>query len=377
MSDRPRLLFISNLFPDADEPYRGLDNVTVLHQLRDRWDISVIALRPSLSAWWDGKQCWQPRLIDECFSPTFLPVRYVPKVGSRFNHWLIVQRLVPLLSQSTADVILSAWLYPDACAVVQSSHKPCVLIAQGSDVHQYLDDHVRRNAILDASSKASAIITRSRSLASLLNQAGVEQTRLHPIHNGVDTEVFFPSSKPEARSQLNLAHDRKLVLFVGNLLHVKNPHLLLRAFARLPENHDLVLAGKGPLHDELAALAAELGIATRTRFLGPQNSGQIAAWMRAADVLCMTSHNEGLPNVVLEARACGLPVVATDVGGIHEVIDDESKGFLTPPGDVDALVAALNKVITRNQSAVSGEDLSWRHCADQYDRLLLQARASR
>ena len=371
MNSKPRLLFVSNLFPDATEPYRGLDNVTVLHHLRDRWDIQVIALRPSLRSWLGRSREWTLRPIDECFNPIFLEAPYVPKFGSRFNHQLMQRRLAPVLRSHSADVVLAAWLYPDAWAVTQSAEKPCVLIAQGSDVHRYLKDSARRATILEAVGKASATITRSRSLATLLAEAGADSSRLHPIHNGVDTSMFHPGAPSEARTHLGLGSEEHIVLFVGNLLPVKNPHLLLRAFAELPADSRLVLAGKGPLRAELEALATELGIASRTRFLGPQTATQIATWMRAADVLCMTSHNEGLPNVVLEARACGLPVVATNVGGIHEVIDAAAKGLLTPPGELAPMVKALLAHPPPSQPACN---LSWQHTADAYHAVLESSR---
>ena len=90
---RPRLLFISNLFPDAAEPYRGLDNVTILHLLRETFDIRVVALRPSLKAWLGKAPAWQPREQDVPLQPVFVPVRYVPKAGGLFNHKLVLAAL--------------------------------------------------------------------------------------------------------------------------------------------------------------------------------------------------------------------------------------------------------------------------------------------
>jgi len=90
---KPRLLFVSNLSPDQAEPYRGLDNATILHHLRDRWDIQVIAPRPALSAWWGRAGAWQPRPEDKVFLPQFLSVPYVPPAGSFWNHRLMASKL--------------------------------------------------------------------------------------------------------------------------------------------------------------------------------------------------------------------------------------------------------------------------------------------
>ncbi len=371
---RPRLLFISNLFPDAGEPYRGLDNVTILHQLRERWDIRVVALRPSLKAWLGKAPQWRPREQDAPLSPLFLPVRYVPKAGGLFNHKLMLAALrktLPALKRDTAwDVVLASWLFPDGWAAVNVVTEPCVLIAQGSDVHGYLRSPPRRKAILEAAGRSQCIITRSRSLATLLANAGVEPAKLHAVHNGTDTALFHSGPK---------TGKDKTVLFVGNLLPVKNPELLLRAFARLDGDTQLVIAGKGPMRPQLEQLAASLGITPRVQFLGPQLAPQIAEQMRLADVLCMSSLNEGLPNVVIEAMASGLPVIATHVGGIHEVIDAPWKGTLVPSGN-DAMLAgalreALARPLDRTRIAGYGQSLSWQNTAEAYDELLRQAAA--
>lgn len=370
---RPRLLFISNLFPDASEPYRGLDNVTLLHLLRQHWDVRVVALRPSLKAWFGKTPQWRSREQDTVLEPVFLPVRYAPKIGGLFNHKLILAALnkaLPALKKEFAwDLVLASWLFPDGWAAIHAVKEPCVLIAQGSDVHGYLRSAPRKKAILEAVGRSRGVITRSRSLASLLAQAGAESTKLHPIHNGVDVSVFRPgekASKPE-----------KIILFVGNLLPVKNPELLLRAFARVTPPARLVIAGKGPLRQALEALAASLGIAERVTFLGPQLAPQIAGQMRFADVLCMSSLNEGLPNVVIEAMASGLPVVATNVGGIHEVIDAPWKGILVPSGDETALANALNNALVSpldsERIGAYGQGLSWQRTAGAYEDVLRSA----
>lgn len=154
-----------------------------------------------------------------------------------------------------------------------------------------------------------------------LARAGAEHSKLHTIYNGVHTDVFHPRDRAEARRELGLDPTANVFLFVGNFLPVKNPALLVRAFARHREvNADttsvLLMAGKGPMQAEMKALAVSLGIGASVRQSGPLTSVQIAQHMAAADALCLSSVNEGLPNVILEAMACGLPVLSTHVEGI-------------------------------------------------------------
>lgn len=378
-----KLLFVSNLFPDTGEPYRGLDNATVLHHLHARGhEVRVLAPRPLLR-----RRTFEPRAIDRPLNPQFLPVPYVPKLGGLFNHRLMAAALRPALArlrrEQSWDLVLASWLFPDGWAVAQAADAgPLALIAQGSDVHVYLRSRPRRAAILAACARAGTVITRSESLAHLLGAAGVESGRLRPIHNGVDTGVFHGGDTVAARQRLGLAETQRWLLFVGNLLPVKAPDFLLRAFARIaaacPEAR-LALAGRGPLRSALEAQAAALGLAERVRFLGPLDAAAVADWMRAADLLVMTSRNEGLPNVILEAQACGLPVVATRVGGIHEVVDEPWKGELTPPGDVSAwsaaVLARLAAPAERERLAVLGMARAWPNVAATYENALNTALA--
>lgn len=380
-----RLLFISNLFPDESEPYRGLDNVTALHALRERgWDIRVLAPRPWFPLLKAARQS-MPRAQDAPFQPRYVPALYLPKTGGVANHHLMAaalrRGLRDVLTDFEPDVTLASWLYPDGWAAWQAMREraghPVVLLAQGSDVHRYLKSPPRRRAILDALAATQGCICRSKSLAGMLAEAGADARKLHPVYNGIDTAVFNPSGwLPESSS---VPAEAPVLLFVGNLLPVKDPEFLVKAFAGLQgrvagSQPHLVLAGKGPMRESLEALAGRLGIRERTHFLGPQSAPQIAAWMRRSSLLVMTSRNEGLPNVILESQACGLPAVATDVGGIHEVVDEPWKGRLTPPGDlrswIDAVLAMLQNPPSSDSLAEIGSARTWQATALAYEQVL-------
>ncbi len=343
---KPRLLFISNLFPDVSQPYRGLDNATLLHHLREAFEIRAIALRPMLFT----PQSPEARECDRVLEPLYVPVRYVPKLGSLFNPSLMVRALreplETLRKKWPFEVVLSSWIFPDSCAVAALARDfPFVSIAQGSDVHQYLKMPLRRRAIVSSMRKAAGVVTRSAALASLLADAGLPREKLHPVYNGIDFTQFRPGSKIAARIALGLPGSAATILFVGNLLPMKNPLLLLRAHAQLTGAH-LILVGGGPLEKEARQLAAELGTTGRVTFAGRRSVEEVARYMQAADVLALPSRNEGVPNVILEAFACGLPVVASRVGGIPEVHNRDFLGQLIPEGDVASLVKALRHAIT-------------------------------
>lgn len=368
-----RLLFVSNLFPDAESPYRGLDNATLLHALASEWEVRVISPRPTRPFQW---KALSPRPIDRRFSPRYLLSPYLPKIGSRWNHLLMARALRGAVRAETFDVVLGSWLFPDGCAIARlarESRFPFVAIAQGSDVHQYLRRPVRRRLIVEAMNEASAVITRSAELARLLGEAGVASAKLHPIYNGIDHDCFHPGSPAGAEP---------VILFVGNFVAIKNPLLLIEALSivcRHPrlQRARLMLVGSGPLEAAMRAAVRKRGLTERVEFTGRLGSAAIAERMRAAGVLALPSDNEGVPNVILEAFGCGLPVVACRVGGIAEVHPGEACGRLIPPRDAATLATALTGVLLEppDRAAVAerGRAFSWARTAAEYGALLSRA----
>ncbi len=160
------------------------------------------------------------------------------------------------------------------------------------------------------------------------------------LPNGIDTEVWRPDAQVRAavRGELGLREDF-LWVAVGRLESVKDYPTLLEAVARIPEPSRLLIAGAGPLRDELAGLAARLGVRQRVRFLGFQ--AEVLRWMQTADGFVLASRWEGLPMALLEAAACGLPIVATDVPGTREALDGGRTGRLAAAGNPEQLAAAM------------------------------------
>ncbi len=381
-----KLLFASNLFPDSTTPGHGQINATVLHQLARHCEIRVIAPRPQLPfKSWRGRT---PREQDQIFRPLYVRTFYVPKFGGLWNHRLMARALREPIRRVRAefpfDAVLGAWVYPDACALdllAEELRAPLVAIAQGTDVHSYLHMPLRRHAIVQALSRAAATITRSRDLATRLRDAGVPFMKLRPIYNGVDTATFRPGDRAAARKELGLPTDGQIILYVGNFLPVKNPLLLVSAHAQqarlAAEPCELVMIGTGPLEANLRHLSAQLGSAPQVRLVGRKNPAEVARFMQAADVLCVPSKQEGVPNVILEAFACGLRVVGTRVGGIPEVLDKDFLGRLVPSADADALAKALGQTLleTTDRDALlrHAAQFSWSNTADRYLSVLEEA----
>lgn len=380
------LLVATNLFPDQNEPWRGLDNVTLVHALKQQHpglNIRVQAFRPSFRHFGGASSQLKPRPEDVGLNVDYFWTPYLPRWGG-MNHRLFshafarAQKSLP--SDFVPQAVLVPWLFPDACGVALQAAAcgvPVVAVAQGSDVHQYLDMPFRRRAILAMSRRVKAIVTRSKDLENRLLQRGVSCGNVCTIYNGVDVHTFKPSSRAAARDALGQPQDERLLLFVGNFLPVKGLDLLLNACAQVMAEQPvrLALIGGGPLEAALRAQAADLGIAGKVLFLGRHAAPQVAQWMQAADAVCLTSHNEGVPNVVLESLSSGRVPVCVDVGGIAEVVAPVlGKRYLVQQRDASAYAAALSDVLQHPPDEetlhLATRTYSWENCAKKYLELL-------
>lgn len=162
------------------------------------------------------------------------------------------------------------------------------------------------------------------------------------VYNGVDTHRFCPVAAPDERlarrAQLRLPGDALVIGAIGRLERVKGHDLLIQALTRLPAHCHLALAGDGTQRAALAIMAEELGLAGRVHFLGLQDDPAIV--LQALDIFCLPSRAEGLPLALLEAQACGVPIIATAVGGVPAALP-QGAGFVVPSEDPAALAMAL------------------------------------
>jgi glycosyltransferase involved in cell wall biosynthesis len=381
---KPRLLFISTHFPDTRDPHRGLDNATLLRHLRDRWDIAVLGVRPVLPF---GEKDWEPRSDDVELFPRYVAANYLPKIGQKVNHRLMAKSLRKKLREMNGSfqVVLSSWLHPDCCAVsilASEMDFPFVAVAQGAEVHECNDSRDREELVTDLLPTAKTIIARSKESAAMLSGMGLPADRIRPVYNGVDLNLYRSGDSTAAREELGLPSDRKIILFVGEFVPTKNPLILIEAFGRLREDDAfedsvLVLVGGGPLVDEMTFRAGRSRTADHVLFAGRQPPANVAKFMRASDVLCLPNEREGVPNVVFEAFASGLPVVASSGGGIGEIHPGGELGQLSPARDIDALVDALKSTLSappnRDKIRQHASQFSWARTADSYHEILTKA----
>jgi glycosyltransferase involved in cell wall biosynthesis len=380
-----KVLVLTNLFPTPWDPLRGAFNRQQFERLGRRHAVDVLTavdFRERLRGVRGHVQV--PGLRTDHF--VFV---YPPRVGRALHAacWLaslLLQR-GRRLRAAGYDCILASWGYPDAVAagwLARLLGIPYVVKVHGSDLNVQATHALRRPQIRAALRGAAAVVAVSRALAGKAIALGTDAARVHTLYNGVDGTLFAPGSRDAARTQLGLdAADAPLLLYVGNLKESKGCLDLLEAFppvlAARPQAR-LVYVGDGPCRGALLARARALGVEARLQLAGAMPHDALPDWFRAADVLCLPSHNEGVPNVVLEAMACGTPVVATQVGGIPEVVPEHA-GRLVPLGDRAALAAALIDAATRRWDgaaiAAHARGFSWEANIDRLDAVLQQAAA--
>jgi glycosyltransferase involved in cell wall biosynthesis len=210
---------------------------------------------------------------------------------------------------------------------------PIAVYVPGPPHPRYVPDLQRADALISdgwAAKQLPAMIGRS----------------VDDVLKGVDVDTFTPEGS-NVRQDYGLA-GKKVVLCVTRLVPIKNIPMMLDAIARLRVHRPdvvLVLVGEGPQQPVLETRARELRLGDAVRFIGYVPQQKTAAWYRSADVFALSSDFDNSPNVVLEAMACGLPIVATDVGGLREYVTPPANGLLTPKGDADLFAAALREFL--------------------------------
>ena len=194
---------------------------------------------------------------------------------------------------------------------------------------------------------STATVVNSSSVADSLIRRGVaRRSHVVVIRNGIDVSRFPPAmAHGDVRAALGLADEDFVWLAIGRLTEQKAYPNLLRAFSTVVDSlprSKLVIVGRGPLRAELESLVRALDLRDSVSFLGFRDD--VPVLLTAADAMVMASRYEGMPNVVMEALAAGLPVVGTDVGAMSELISEGVNGYLVPPSDPPALASAMTKL---------------------------------
>jgi len=355
------VLSFSFCFPSPARPTWGVFVLQRLAALAESAEVQVVSPVPTfplLSRLRNGKL--KPR--DEWSDLTVHRPKwfYFPGVLKRLDGRLYARGIRKWLEgfcrDRRPDVLDAHFVWPDGVAVGRLARRlgiPYTITLRG-----WLYEAMGNRAILaqcvEALQNADAIISVSGHLARTAVELGADESRMHVIPNGVDTERFTIREKSACRAELDLAADARLIVAVGHLGPRKGQRENVQALARLPEDVHLVAVGGDPdggrNEREVRELIDRLGLAGRVVLTGPQPYDSIPKYLSAADVSVLASHREGCPNVVLESLASGTPVVATNVGAVPDLVQPGENGEIVPPRDVDALAGALGRVLASPRS---------------------------
>lgn len=365
-----RLLLVSMLYPSSARPTRAMFNYHHLRGIRELGhDVAVISPEktlpgmrllkgssvPPASEVFDGVTVWHP---------TFY---HLPVVGRHFQH-LFYRGFVQgtfrkVVKAFRPDHVLIGFAYPDAAAVgplCEEMELPWSVAVLGSDYHVRRHQRRIKDVLFETLHQAPVIFCPGKALKLAMVDGGIPAGKILDFRNGVDRSIFMPADVVR----------QPYVLFVGNLVAVKGVDRLLDAWARLGRRDlTLRLVGGGPLRDSLRRRCRELGIERDVEFLDPLPQKEIARQMQRATLLCLPSHSEGMPNVVLEALACGTPVVGSPAGEIPYLIEPGRNGFVFTDDEraAESLAGALESALgmSWDRSVVAGtvDGFTWRAAA--------------
>ncbi|HEV2853915.1 MAG TPA: glycosyltransferase family 4 protein [Thermoanaerobaculia bacterium] len=348
-----RTVTFSTLYPNSVQPRNGIFIEQRLRHLLETGGVESHVVAPV--PWFPWTQSAFGRYSVFARVPYYeerhgIPVyhpRYplLPKVGLSFAPLMMATAVKPVLEGMIErgfdfDLIDAHYAYPDGvAAVILGRHfgKPVVMSVLGDDVITYPKFLIPRRLLLWAVDHAFGITSVCEALKRRLVDWGAPEEKVRVVLHGVDMELFQPVDRGEVRRRLGLSG--AVLLSVGHAIPRKGHHLAIEALRELP-GMTLMIAGDGWYEPALRDLAASLGVEDRVRFLGHVEQEDLKEYYGAADALVLASSREGMANVLLEAMACGTPVVATAVWGTPEAINCPDAGVLMKERTAGALVEA-------------------------------------
>jgi glycosyltransferase involved in cell wall biosynthesis len=361
-----RLLTYTTLFPNAERPNHGIFVENRLRDLLRSGQAESVVLapvpffpsaNPRFGEW--GRHAKVPRSEARAglvvHHPRF-PV--IPKVGMSLAPWLLYQASARALGRMLAqgqrfDLIDAHYFYPDGVAAVwlgRRFHLPVVVTARGSDVTQLPNYPIPRRLLRQAIQTADGLIAVSAALKTALVGLGADAARVEVLRNGVDTALFHPMDRNAARSRLGLS--RPTLISVGLLVERKGHHRVIEAMRLLPD-HELLILGEGGERARLEGLIDRHGLGDRVRLLGSRPHAELPFFYSAADALVLASSREGWANVLLEAMACGTPVVASPIPGNPEVVRSPEAGMIAPENSPDGIAAGVRALFAAPRDRVA------------------------
>ena len=361
----PHVVVLSSLFPSTTQPGAGLFVRERAFRLGARLSLTVVSpqpwfpfqgllrkLRPGARP---GAPAYEQQRGFDVWSPRFLSLplllRRLDGLSMAIAAW---PRLRNLRRAGKLDVIDAHFGYPEGYAaglLGRWMRVPVTITLRGTE-ERHARDPVLGSHLARALQRADRVFAVSESLRQVALSIGADPARTRVVGNGVDITRFAPMPKAACRHALGISDSAPVLISVGGLVERKGFHRVMQGLPQLrqefPGLHYLIVGGASPEGDwtaRLHQLALDLGLLDCVRFTGHLEPDELSRYLSAADVFVLSTRNEGWANVFLEAMACGLPVITTDVGGNAEVVCRAELGATVPFGDADALLRALRMAL--------------------------------
>jgi teichuronic acid biosynthesis glycosyltransferase TuaC len=380
------LLTISSVYPSQVQPQLGLFVRERVRHVAAHCEVTVVAPIPwfPLNRWIRGARGAAPAVeVQEgltVYHPRFLSL---PRVGKSLDGILYFASLLPFVMRlhrrRRFDLIDAHFAYPDGVAAAllgKTLRLPTLITLRGDEAR--LAGRLLSRLQMRWALGASRVIAVSDSLRQVAARIGIDPSVVRVIPNGVDASRFHPLDQRAARTQLGLPQDRRVLLSLGALIERKGHHRVLEVLpgiiARRPDALFVIAGGEvpgaGPSYRAIIDdLVRREGLEKHVRVVPAQPHDQVALWLSAADVFCLATRWEGWCNALMEALACGVPVVTTRVGGNDEFVQHGHNGFLVPywdgPAFAGAVIEALDHPWDRAAIAAGASARSWTQVAEQ------------
>ena len=366
VNKKKRCLIITNLFPNTVQKTRGMFVWQEIQQLKEYYDLIVISPLPWVPPFLRNKPKYNYHhaqdfslLSDmECYYPRYIVVPRLMRSMYGFMMSLGVKKCVESIARKwSPDFVIAYYAFPDGFTGLRIARKlkiPVMVKVLGSDVNVFTRSRFRRWMTRYTLCSANSVIAKSNALKNRTIALGVPEKLVSVITNGVDKRKFFPRDRKECRRMINLPSVPFIFIYIGNMVETKGIDVLLDSFEAIPEElrftSVLVLVGGGEKDKEIEKRANQSGLTGLVIKSPSVSHDEIPIWLGASDCLILPSFNEGYPNVIVEAFACGRPVIASNVGGVPEIVQHGINGLLVSPNNCASLTNAMISFLQGPQS---------------------------
>lgn len=375
-----KILVVTSVFPNPAQPTLGVFVRERMFKVAQHCELKVVAPVPWFPFINLVKKGYRPNVPYleiqggiEVYHPRFFNIpRFFKFLDGFFFFLSTVETMRRIRKEFDFDLIDAHFAYPDGMGAIllgKFFKKHAIITIRGT-IRKLARFPLIRRQIRYALNNAAKIFTVCNDLKDAVVELGISPEKVVVVPNGVDIDKFRPVDRFVARREFGLPMDSKVLISVGGLVERKGFHRIIAALPEIrktiPQVMYIIVGGpsvEGNNEPELRRLVAELELQDAVLFAGPQPHAKLHKWLSAADVFCLATSNEGWANVFLEAMACGLPVVASKVGGNEEVVCSETYGMLFDLNDErqmsDVIIKALERDWNRSSIIEYARANSW------------------